>query len=48
VAFADREAARNGLVRVTDESGKDYLYPKSLFAHIRLSPRLAFALPSAP
>jgi hypothetical protein len=46
VALPDREAARNGLVRVIDESGEDYLYPKSLFADIRLSPRLASALSS--
>ena len=46
VALSDREAARNGLLRVIDESGEDYLYPKGLFADIRLSPRLASALAS--
>jgi len=28
----DGEAERNGLVRIIDESGEDYLYPKQLFA----------------
>jgi hypothetical protein len=46
VALDDRDAARHGLVRVIDESGEDYLYPKNLFADIRLSPRLASALAS--
>jgi hypothetical protein len=46
VALADRAAARDGFVRVIDESGEDYLYPKTLFADIRLSPRLASALAS--
>ena len=46
VALADAEADRAGFVRVIDESGEDYLYPKGLFADIRLSPRLAKALAS--
>ena len=33
---ADREAAREGYVRVIDESGEDYLYPSELFVTIRL------------
>jgi hypothetical protein len=28
----DPEAGKRGLVRVIDESGEDYLYPKKLFA----------------
>ena len=32
----DREAAREGYVRVVDESGEDYLYPSELFVAIRL------------
>ncbi|MBV9950168.1 MAG: hypothetical protein JOZ69_25230 [Myxococcales bacterium] len=44
MVLEDRDAARSGLVRVVDESGEDYLYPKSLFAEIRLTPRLASAL----
>ena len=27
----DDEAAKHGLIRVTDESGEDYLYPESYF-----------------
>jgi hypothetical protein len=33
---SDRKAADLGLVRVRDESGEEYLYPKNLFAPIRL------------
>jgi hypothetical protein len=32
----DDEAAKNGQVRIIDESGEDYLYPKSLFAPVEL------------
>jgi len=32
----DGEAERNGLVRIIDESGEDYLYPKKLFVAIDL------------
>ena len=32
----DAEAAKLGLVRVVDESGEDYLYPKGFFAAIEL------------
>ena len=37
-ALADTAAARLGLVRVIDESGEDYLYPRKLFVTIELSP----------
>jgi hypothetical protein len=33
----DREGARQGLIRVVDESGEDYLYPKDMFAAVTLS-----------
>ena len=33
----DSKAAAHGLVRVIDESGEDYLYPKSFFVHLELS-----------
>lgn len=33
-AVADRTAAAQGLVRVIDESGEDYLYPTDYFASI--------------
>lgn len=32
----DDEAAREGYLRVIDESGEDYLYPESYFILIRL------------
>jgi hypothetical protein len=32
----DPQAAKHGLVRVIDESGEDYLYPRSFFAPIEL------------
>ena len=35
---ADAKADKLGLIRVIDESGEDYLYPKKLFAAIDLSP----------
>lgn len=36
VALADPMAAKHGLIRVIDESGEDYLYPKKLFLPIAL------------
>jgi hypothetical protein len=33
----DRAAARRGLIRVIDESGEDYLYPKDLFAAVEVT-----------
>lgn len=36
VVVPDRSAERIGHLRVIDESGEDYLYPKSLFAAVRL------------
>ena len=36
----DERAARDGYVRVVDESGEDYLYPESYFVPIRL-PQMA-------
>jgi hypothetical protein len=32
----DDTAAREGYVRVVDESGEDYLYPKTCFVAVRL------------
>jgi hypothetical protein len=46
IALADRQATEMGMVRVIDESGEDYLYPKALFAEIRVSPGVAKALGS--
>ena len=42
--LADSDAAKHGMIRVIDESGEDYLYPKELFADIKLGARLAKAL----
>ncbi len=36
VALADRVAEKRRFVRVIDESGEDYLYPKALFRTIAL------------
>lgn len=33
----DSDAAKNGLIRVIDESGDDYLYPESCFIDANLS-----------
>jgi hypothetical protein len=33
---ADYDAAKHGQLRVVDESGEDYLYPRSHFAEINL------------
>ncbi|MFC1582734.1 hypothetical protein ACFL4W_04270 [Planctomycetota bacterium] len=40
----DPEAAKNDLIRLIDESGEDYLYPKNWFADINISPKLEEAL----
>lgn len=34
----DREAAREGYIRVVDESGEDYIYPSDLFVSVSLPP----------
>jgi hypothetical protein len=34
LALPDTDALKHGQVRVIDESGEDYLYPKSLFLPI--------------
>jgi hypothetical protein len=36
VAIPDPISEKNGLVRIIDESGEDYLYPKALFRSIAL------------
>ena len=35
----DKRAARDGYVRVMDESGEDYLYPEAYFVPIKLPQR---------
>ena len=36
VALRDAAAEKHGLLRIVDESGEDYLYPKALFRPIAL------------
>jgi hypothetical protein len=36
VALADRAAEKHGFIRIIDESGGDYLYPKTFFRAIAL------------
>ena len=36
VALRDTAAEKHGLLRIIDESGEDYLYPKSLFRPVAL------------
>ena len=40
----DEEAAREGYLRVVDESGEDYLYPESYFIVIELTRKAQEAL----
>jgi hypothetical protein len=47
LSLPDREAEQLGLVRVIDESGEDYLYPKELFSSIDLPPALSKMLAAA-
>ena len=44
IALVDNEARGVGMLRIVDESGEDYLYPKSMFAEIKVPPILAKAL----
>ena len=37
---ADAGASRRGLIRVIDESGEDYLYPKTYFVQVFFRDRL--------
>jgi hypothetical protein len=36
VALRDADAEKHGLLRIVDESGEDYLYPKTFFRSIDL------------
>ena len=42
--IADAEAARDGDVRIVDESGEDYLYPAEWFAAVELPRRVKSSL----
>ena len=37
LALRDPPAEKHGLIRIVDESGDDYLYPKAFFRSIALS-----------
>jgi hypothetical protein len=40
----DSEAEKMDMVRVVDESGEDYLYPREQFGEIRITEEVAAAL----
>lgn len=44
IALSDDTAAKHGLLRVVDESGEDYLYPRKFFAPVELSPSVRRAV----
>jgi hypothetical protein len=46
-ALRDPVAEKHGLIRVVDESGDDYLYPKTLFRSIALPTALKKAVLAA-
>jgi hypothetical protein len=37
----DPEAGREGMLRIVDDSGEDYLYPKQCFAPVRIEKKVA-------
>ena len=45
--LADEDAAKDGYLRVIDESGEDYLYPESYFILIELPRKAQDALRAA-
>jgi len=47
IALPDLEADKHGLLRVIDESGEDYLYPKTSFGAITLPEPLKKAVLAA-
>jgi hypothetical protein len=47
VALRDPNAETHGLLRIVDESGDDYLYPKALFRSVALSPSVTKAVLAA-
>jgi hypothetical protein len=46
-ALPDEIAAKRGYVRIVDESGEDYLYPKDCFAPVQLAEETVRALSSS-
>ena len=47
VALRDAVAEKKGLLRIIDESGEDYLYPKTFFRSIALSQSVKKAVMAA-
>jgi len=47
VSIPDRSAEEHGMLRVIDESGEDYLYPKNFFRPITLPQTLKRAVLAA-
>lgn len=45
--LSDASAAKDGYIRVVDESGEDYLYPASFFEPLKLSRKVQQALAAA-
>jgi hypothetical protein len=46
-ALSDPKTEKDGLIRVVDESGEDYLFARSMFSTVKLSKEAARALASA-
>jgi hypothetical protein len=47
VPLRDVDAEKHGLIRVVDESGEDYLFPKALFMPVDLTPSVKKAVLAA-
>jgi hypothetical protein len=47
VALRDQASEKHGLLRVIDESGDDYLYPRMFFRSIALPPAIKKAVLAA-
>jgi archaellum component FlaG (FlaF/FlaG flagellin family) len=48
VVLTDRKVEADGLVRVVDEDGEDYLYPADWFAAVEVSKAIQVSLRAAP
>jgi len=47
VVLKDTSAEKHGLIRVIDESGEDYLFPRAFFAAVKLTPAVGHAVLTA-
>jgi hypothetical protein len=47
-AVPDQDAAREGDLRIVDESGEDYLYPAEWFVAVEVPPRVRTSLLRRP